>query len=112
MIYIDIATNAYIDLADILHHPRFETKDVVKNIRKFWQRRQRLPLMPIKTRPITINQKKTPSTSKEMKPCYYLSIRDIIWNILNNLSLYNKLYFGPGIEVKEKKEVLAWRALG
>ena len=60
--------------------------------------------MPIKTRSIKINQKKTPSTSKETKACYYLSINDILWNVLNNLSLYNTLYFRPGIEVKEKKE--------
>src|SRR5687768_12019277 len=60
--------------------------------------------MPIRTRSIRINQKKTPSTSKGTKPCYYLSISDIIWNILNNPSLYDKLYFGPGIEVHEKKE--------
>lgn len=60
--------------------------------------------MPIRTRSIRINQKKTPSTSKGTKPCYYLSIRDIIWNVLNNPSLYDKLYFGPGIEVNEKKE--------
>ena len=60
--------------------------------------------MPIRIRTIRINQKKTPSTSKETKPCYYLSICDILWNILNNPSLYDKLYFGPGIEAKEKKE--------
>jgi hypothetical protein len=32
---INITTNAYNDLADILHHPKFEAKDIVKNIRKF-----------------------------------------------------------------------------
>lgn len=60
--------------------------------------------MLIRTRSIKINSKKTPSTSKGTKPCYYLSIRDIIQNILNNPSLYDKLYFGPGIETEEKKE--------
>lgn len=60
--------------------------------------------MPIRTRSIKINPKKTPSTSKGTKSCYYLSIRDIIQNILNNPSLYDKLYFGPGIETDEKKE--------
>ena len=44
------------------------------------------------------------STSKETKPCYYLSIRDIIQNILNNPLLYDTLYFGPEIEAEEKKE--------
>ena len=60
--------------------------------------------MSIKTRSIKINSKKTPSISKESKSCYYLSIRDIIQNVLNNPTLYNNLYFGPGIEAKEKKE--------
>jgi len=60
--------------------------------------------MPIRTRTIKINQKKTPSTSKIVKSSYYISIFDIIWNILNNPSLYNTLYFGPGIEVEAKKE--------
>jgi hypothetical protein len=82
----------------------FEVKDVVKNIRKYRQWRNRLPLMPIRTRSIKINPKKTPSTSKETKSCYFLSIHDIIQNILNNPSLYNTLYFGPGIEAEEKKE--------
>ena len=60
--------------------------------------------MPIRTRSIKIDQRKTPSTSKGEKPSYYLSIHDIVWSILNNLSLYNTLYFGPGVETNEKKE--------
>lgn len=60
--------------------------------------------MPIRSRPININQKKTPSTSKSIKLSYYLSIFDIISNILNNPLLYKTLYFGPGIQVEEKKE--------
>jgi hypothetical protein len=89
---------------EILQHPDFSVKDVVKNVRRFRQWRHRLPLMPIRSRTIKINQKKTPSTSKKTKPSYYLSISDIIWNILNNPTLYDTLYFGPGIEVKAKKE--------
>ena len=60
--------------------------------------------MPIRTRSIKIDPKKAPSTSKGTKPCYYLLIHDIIQNILNNPSLYDKLYFGPGIEAEEKRE--------
>ncbi|KAF0352756.1 HCP-like protein [Gigaspora margarita] len=60
--------------------------------------------MPIRTCSVDISQKKTLSTSKERRPCYYLSIFDIIWNVLNNPSLYNTMYFGPGVEVEEKKE--------
>ncbi|PKC56328.1 hypothetical protein RhiirA1_402217 [Rhizophagus irregularis] len=100
----NISTNAYNDLVEILQHQKFEVKDVVKNIRRFRQWKNRLPLMPIRTRSIKINPKKTPSTSKGTKLCYYLSIRDIIQNILNNPSLYDKLYFGPGVEAEEKKE--------
>lgn len=89
---------------DILQHRDFKTQDVVTNVRRFRQWRKRLPIMPVRSHPIKINQKKTPSTSKEIKLSYYLSIIDIIWNILNDPILYEKLYFGPGIEVKEKKE--------
>ena len=87
-----------------MQHQEFKVKDVVKNIRRFRQWRNRLPLIPIRSRSIKINPKKTPSTSKGTKPCYYLSIRDIIQNILNNPSLYDTLYFGLGIEAEEKKE--------
>ena len=87
-----------------MQHQEFEVKDIVKNIRRFRQWRNRLPLMPIRTCSIKINPKKTPSTSKKTKPCYYLSIRDIIQNILNNPLLYDTLYFGPEIEAEEKKE--------
>src|SRR6266496_967402 len=89
---------------EILQHPDFSKYDIVTNVRRFRQWRQRLPLMPIRSRPIKINQKKTPSTSKGIKLSYYLSIFDIISNILNNPILYKTLYFGPGIEVKAKKE--------
>ena len=89
---------------EILQHPDFSTRDVVANVRRFRQWRQRLPLMPIKSYPIKIDQKKTPFTSKRIKLLYYLSIYDIIWNVLNNSLLYGTLYFGPGIEVEAKKE--------
>src|SRR5688572_32518939 len=35
---------------------------------------------------------------------YTTLFRSILWNVLNNLTLYNTLYFGPGVEVKEKRE--------
>ena len=87
-----------------MQHRDFKTQDVITNVRRFRKWRKRLPLMPIRSQPIKINQKKTPSTSKEIKPSYYLSIFDIINNILNDPVLYKKLYFGPGIEAKDKKE--------
>ncbi|CAG8690197.1 35937_t:CDS:2 [Gigaspora margarita] len=72
------STSAYDDLVDILQNPAFNINDVVKN--------------------------KTSSTFKETQLCYYLSIIDIIWNILNNPILYDTLYFRLGVEVKSKKE--------
>ncbi|CAG8662236.1 3873_t:CDS:2, partial [Cetraspora pellucida] len=67
--------------------------------------RQRLPLLPIKTRNIHILNKKTPSTSKDTKKMYYLSITDIIWYSLNNPSLFGQMYFGPGQKVTKNQEL-------
>jgi hypothetical protein len=78
--------------------------DVVTNIRRFRQWRQRLPLIPIRSHNIKISTKKTPSTTHTSKPAYHLSISDIIWYILNNPSLFNNMYFGPAVEVEEKSE--------
>jgi len=90
---------------DIIRHPQFEIKDVVPNSRQFRKYRQRLPLLPIKSRKVNISSKKTPSTSKNIGKAYYLSITDIIYHILNNPSLFSKMYFGPGQEVTESKEL-------
>ncbi|RIB12378.1 hypothetical protein C2G38_2200800 [Gigaspora rosea] len=88
-----IATNAYDKFVEILHYPQFNL-DYVK----------RLPLMPIYSRPISISTMKTSSKSNKIKKCYYLSIKDIIWNVLNNSSLMRHMYFGPGQEVTYKSE--------
>jgi hypothetical protein len=90
---------------DIIRHPQFKADDVVMNIRRFRKYRQRLPLLPIKTRNIHISSKKTPSTSRDTKEMYYLSITDIIWHSLNNPLLFNQMYFGPGQKVKKNKEL-------
>ncbi|PKY23928.1 hypothetical protein RhiirB3_387609 [Rhizophagus irregularis] len=100
-----LATQAYDELVDIIHHPQFKCEDIVPNSRRFRKYRQRLPLLPIKSRKVNITSKKTPSTSKNIGESYYLSITDIIRHILNNPSLFNKLYFGPGQEVTENKEL-------
>jgi hypothetical protein len=89
---------------DILKHPRFCVNDVVTNIRRFRQWRQRLPLIPIRSHDVKISTKKTPSTTQAIKPAYHLSVSDIIWYVLNNPSLFNNMYFGPAVEVKEKSE--------
>ena len=90
---------------DIIRHPQFKCEDVVPNSRQFRKYRQRLPLLPIKSRQINISSKKTPSTSKNIGAAYYLSITDIICHVLNNPSLISNLYFGLGQEVKESKEL-------
>uniref|UniRef100_U9URR1 Uncharacterized protein n=1 Tax=Rhizophagus irregularis (strain DAOM 181602 / DAOM 197198 / MUCL 43194) TaxID=747089 RepID=U9URR1_RHIID len=45
------------------------------------------------------------STSKNIGEAYYLSITDIICNILNNPLLFSNMYFGPGQEVTKNKEL-------
>uniref|UniRef100_U9TWW1 BAH domain-containing protein n=1 Tax=Rhizophagus irregularis (strain DAOM 181602 / DAOM 197198 / MUCL 43194) TaxID=747089 RepID=U9TWW1_RHIID len=98
-------TRAYDELVDIIRHPQFRSEDVIPNSRRFRKYRQRLPLLPIKSRRVHISDKKTPSTSKKIGRAYSLSISDIICQILNNPSLFNKMYFGPGQEVANNKEL-------
>ncbi|UZO03810.1 uncharacterized protein OCT59_024212 [Rhizophagus irregularis] len=100
----NISTHAYDDLVSIIHHPKFNSNDVVTNIRYFRQWRQRLPLLPIAANTVSISSKKTPSTSSESKMTYYLLINDIIWHVLNNPAIMNHMYFGPGIEANVKSE--------
>ena len=90
---------------DIIHHPQFKSEDVIPNSRHFRKYRQRLPILPIKSRQVNISNKKTPSTSKNIGEAYYISISDIICYILNNPLLFNKMYFGPDQEVKKSKEL-------
>ncbi|EXX55739.1 hypothetical protein RirG_222700 [Rhizophagus irregularis DAOM 197198w] len=94
----NISTSAYDELVDILQHPQFCINDIVTNIRRFRKWRQRLPLISIRSRYVKISTKKTPSTTCTIKPIYYLSVSDIIWYVLNNHSLFNKMYFGPALE--------------
>jgi hypothetical protein len=103
--FSSIATSIYEDLVDILHHQDFKTSDIIKNVRRFRNYRKRLPLPTIYSNPINIYTKKTPSTSRNTKMSYYLSIKDLIWNILNNPCLRKQMYFGPGIVSEEKQEL-------
>src|ERR1044072_122795 len=100
----NISTNAYEDLADILHNTNFNPTHVVKNVRRFQKWRERLPLLPISARTISISSKKTPSTFKDSKTAYQLSISDIIYYVLNNPSMFMHMYFGPGIYSETKSE--------
>ena len=100
----NISTNAYEDLADILHNDNFNPTHVIKNVRRFRKSRERLPLLPISARSISILSKKTPSTSKDSKIAYQLSVSDIIYYVLNNPSMFNHMYFGPGIDSEIKSE--------
>ncbi|PKY34757.1 hypothetical protein RhiirB3_454782 [Rhizophagus irregularis] len=84
--------------------PEFNRDHIVKNIRRFRTWRERLPLPSISAKSISISSKKTPSTSRDSKMAYQLSISDIIWNVLNNPSLVKKMYFGPGVDSKIKSE--------
>ena len=100
----NISTNAYEDLVDIIVNPAFNKDHIIRNIRRFRTWRQYLPLLPISATSIPISSKKTQSTSKDSKMSYQLSINDIIWNVLNNPSLYNDMYFGPGVNSETKSE--------
>ncbi|GET52594.1 hypothetical protein GLOIN_2v1790940 [Rhizophagus irregularis DAOM 181602=DAOM 197198] len=100
----NVSTKAYEDLVDIIHNPQFEPTHVVKNIRRFQSWRKRLPLLPIITKPIQILPKKTPSTSRDSKLLYQLSISDIILRVLNNPMLMKHMYFGPGVNSETKSE--------
>jgi hypothetical protein len=100
----NISTNAYEDLIDIIMKPEFNRDHIVKNIRRFRTWRERLPLPSISAKSISISSKKTPSTSKDSKMAYQLSISDIIWHVLNNPSLSKDMYFGPGVDSKTKSE--------
>jgi len=100
----NISTNAYEDLVDIIMNQEFDRNHIVKNIRRFRTWRQHLPLLPISAKSISISSKKTPSTSKDSKIAYQISINDIIWHVLNNPSLTENMYFGPGIDSETKSE--------
>ena len=100
----NITTRAYEDLAEIIHSSQFVSTHVVKNIRRFRKWRQHLPILPILEKSVSISSKKTPSTSKDSKMSYQLSINDIIWHVLNNPSLIKHMYFGPGIDSEIKSE--------
>ena len=100
----NISTNAYEDLVDIITKPEFNRDHIVKNVRRFRTWRQHLPLLPISAKSISILSKKTPSTSKDFKMAYQLSINDIIWHVLNNPLLIKNMYFGPGVDSETKSE--------
>ena len=100
----NISTNTYEDLVDIITKSEFNGNHVVKNIRRFRTWRQRLPLLSILENSISISSKKSPSTSKNSKMAYQLSINDIIFHILNNPTLFKHMYFGPGINSEIKSE--------
>src|SRR6266540_2516246 len=100
----NISTNAYEDLAEIIHNPQFIPTHIIKNVQRFRKWRQHLPLLSISERSISISLKKTLLTSKNSKMAYQLSISNIIWHVLNNPSLMRHMYFGSGIDSEIKSE--------
>lgn len=61
--------------------------------------------MTLNSHNVKINPMDTPSTSVSVKEGYTFSILDYIQRILNNPSIFPKLYFGPGVETLEKFEL-------
>jgi hypothetical protein len=63
------------------------------NIRRLQAERVKLPLSVVKSHPIHIDNRKTPSTSKPVKLAYTISIKEHLGHILNNLRMMEKMYF-------------------
>src|SRR5437764_13153384 len=89
----------------ILKHPQFDSQDAASNIRRLQSRRTRLPLLPVKSHSVVIDDRKMPSTSNPTKLAYTISIKEHLNHILNNLQLMEKMYFGSSIETPEKSEL-------
>jgi len=89
----------------IFKHPEFDSQDATTNIRRLRSRRTRLPLLPVKSHSVLIDDRKTPSTSNPTKLAYTISIKEHLKHILNNPRLMEKMYFGRGIESPEKSEL-------
>ena len=75
------------------------------NIRRLRTERVKLPLLRIKSHPITIDNQKTPSTSIPTKLAYTVLTKEHLNHILNNPRLMEKMYFGRDIESCEKSEL-------
>ena len=75
------------------------------NIRCLQTEHVKLLLLYIKSHPITIDNRKTPSTSTPTKLAYTVSTKEHLNHILNNPRLMEKMYFGRGIESCEKSEL-------
>ncbi|KAF0530839.1 hypothetical protein F8M41_012005 [Gigaspora margarita] len=95
-----ITTKAYEDLIIIIKHPQFQLRHVPKNVRRLRSQRTKMPLLNIKSHTISINDWKTPSTSKPTKLVYTISIKEHLSCVLNNPRLMAKMYFGRGVETE------------
>ena len=89
----------------ILKHPQFDSRDATSNIRRLRSQRTRLPLLPVKSHCVFIDDRKMPSTSNPTKLAYTISIKEHLKHTLNNPRLMEKMYFGHGIESPEKSEL-------
>jgi hypothetical protein len=105
LLIIILGTAAYKDLISILKHPQFCISDLPNNLSTVKKYRKNLPLMPILGTSVPISQKNTPFNSKSTKETYHFSILNHIERVLNNSFLRNHMYFGPGVETSNKKEL-------
>ena len=99
-----VGVTAYKELMKIIKHAEFKCNEAPNNIASLKRYRNGLPLLPIKSHSVEIVSKQMPSTAKPTKDAYYFSILDHIKRVLNNPSLKNNMYFGPGIEATKKTE--------
>ena len=61
--------------------------------------------MEIQSHMVPVNIHKTPSTTKNSTRAYYFSLIEHLKRILQNPTINSKLYFGPGIEAEEKRNI-------
>lgn len=99
-----IGVTAYKELVKVLKHEKFKSIEVPNNLSTLKRYRNGLPLLPILSHSVGIESKQTPSTAKPFKDAYYFSVLNHIKMVLNNPSLKNNMYFGPGVEVTNKTE--------
>ncbi|CAB5384706.1 unnamed protein product [Rhizophagus irregularis] len=100
-----IGTHAYHELVKIIRHPKFKADEVPYSVTTLKKIHKGLPLLPFTGKFVLIDLKNTPSKTLPLKETYNFSIKNHISRIINNPTLMPKMYFGPGVEKKERIEI-------
>lgn len=89
----------------ILQHEEFNADHVVTNLRQVTRMRNRLPLVHVQSHDVTISDRRVHSGAPAMKGALTISPTTHLQQMLWNPAICSKLYFGPGIEAKERTEL-------